>query len=221
MKEGYGILQYTNGEKYEVRTHAFNAYNNHTYSVSTHITHCIVHKERMSDYTELMMFVCVCLSVYLCVRFFFLIGPMASELCQWHGHIDLRWRRQICWQLARRQEERHWWTLLHERGQIQVLSNTIRTLYPGVVSECSLHHRCVLALHRFLLFSLSPFLSFSVALSRSGMWEDDKASGPGTLEYSNGDVYTGEWENDQRHGTLAHIDVHTILHISSNFWLSY
>ena len=32
------------------------------------------------------------------------------------------------------------------------------------------------------------------------MWEDDKASGPGTLEYANGDKYRGEWENDQRNG---------------------
>jgi MORN repeat len=32
------------------------------------------------------------------------------------------------------------------------------------------------------------------------MWEDDKASGHGTLEYSNGDRYEGEWENDQRNG---------------------
>ena len=32
------------------------------------------------------------------------------------------------------------------------------------------------------------------------MWEDDKASGHGSLEYSNGDRYEGEWENDQRNG---------------------
>ena len=32
------------------------------------------------------------------------------------------------------------------------------------------------------------------------MWDDDKASGFGTLEYSNGDLYEGEWRNDQRHG---------------------
>ena len=32
------------------------------------------------------------------------------------------------------------------------------------------------------------------------MWDDDKASGLGTLEYSNGDLYEGEWENDQRNG---------------------
>ena len=35
----------------------------------------------------------------------------------------------------------------------------------------------------------------------SGKWEDDKASGFGSLEYSNGDLYEGDWENDQRNGT--------------------
>jgi hypothetical protein len=35
---------------------------------------------------------------------------------------------------------------------------------------------------------------------RSGTWSDDKASGVGHLEYSNGDVYAGQWEKDQRHG---------------------
>lgn len=38
----------------------------------------------------------------------------------------------------------------------------------------------------------------------SGMWEDDKASGPGTLEYHNGDVYEGDWESDQRNGTAQY-----------------
>ena len=32
------------------------------------------------------------------------------------------------------------------------------------------------------------------------MWDDDKASGKGTLEYSNGDRYEGDWESDQRNG---------------------
>lgn len=36
----------------------------------------------------------------------------------------------------------------------------------------------------------------------SGTWSDDKASGVGRLEYSNGDVYEGQWERDQRHGEL-------------------
>jgi hypothetical protein len=36
------------------------------------------------------------------------------------------------------------------------------------------------------------------------MWEDDKASGPGTLEYHNGDVYEGDWESDQRNGTAQY-----------------
>ena len=43
------------------------------------------------------------------------------------------------------------------------------------------------------------FISFFF-FSFSGMWDDDKASGLGTLEYSNGDLYEGEWENDQRNG---------------------
>ena len=34
----------------------------------------------------------------------------------------------------------------------------------------------------------------------SGTWSDDKASGVGKLEYSNGDVYEGQWDRDQRHG---------------------
>jgi hypothetical protein len=37
----------------------------------------------------------------------------------------------------------------------------------------------------------------------SGSWLDDKASGMGTLEYSNGDFYDGQWEKDQRHGPSA------------------
>lgn len=35
----------------------------------------------------------------------------------------------------------------------------------------------------------------------SGKWEDDKACGQGTLKYSNGDHYEGEWTDDQRNGT--------------------
>ena len=34
----------------------------------------------------------------------------------------------------------------------------------------------------------------------SGKWEDDKACGQGTLKYSNGDHYEGEWTDDQRNG---------------------
>lgn len=37
----------------------------------------------------------------------------------------------------------------------------------------------------------------------SGGWHDDKASGNGVLEYSNGDVYDGQWELDQRHGSIT------------------
>ena len=37
------------------------------------------------------------------------------------------------------------------------------------------------------------------------MWEDDKASGHGILEYSNGDLYEGDWENDQRNGNEKHL----------------
>lgn len=43
--------------------------------------------------------------------------------------------------------------------------------------------------------------SLTLALARSGSWQDDKASGSGVLEYSNGDVYDGQWELDQRHGS--------------------
>lgn len=38
---------------------------------------------------------------------------------------------------------------------------------------------------------------------RSGMWDDDKASGHGNLKYANGDSYEGEWTNDQRNGTYV------------------
>ena len=44
------------------------------------------------------------------------------------------------------------------------------------------------------------FIFFNLFFFFSGMWDDDKASGLGTLEYSNGDLYEGEWENDQRNG---------------------
>lgn len=40
----------------------------------------------------------------------------------------------------------------------------------------------------------------SLRFVRSGTWSDDKASGVGRLEYSNGDAYEGQWERDQRHG---------------------
>ena len=39
----------------------------------------------------------------------------------------------------------------------------------------------------------------------SGKWEDDKACGLGTLKYSNGDHYEGEWTDDQRNGELRNI----------------
>ena len=48
----------------------------------------------------------------------------------------------------------------------------------------------------------------------SGMWDDDKASGLGTLEYSNGDLYEGEWENDQRNGN----EIYNIFYFC-NYWL--
>ena len=48
----------------------------------------------------------------------------------------------------------------------------------------------------------SPFISLTLTslLLRSGTWSEDKASGVGKLEYSNGDVYEGQWDRDQRHG---------------------
>jgi hypothetical protein len=36
----------------------------------------------------------------------------------------------------------------------------------------------------------------------SGMFEDDRACGIGTLVYSNGDIYEGSWDQDQRHGRI-------------------
>ena len=55
------------------------------------------------------------------------------------------------------------------------------------------------------------------------MWSDDKASGHGTLEYSNGDLYDGHWENDQRNGnnhtythTHTHTHTHTYIHTYTN-----
>lgn len=57
----------------------------------------------------------------------------------------------------------------------------------------------------------------------SGMWEDDKASGQGTLEYSNGDHYEGEWENDQRNGKKLSImiffDIYNDYYCFEHFWM--
>ena len=50
-----------------------------------------------------------------------------------------------------------------------------------------------------LIFLISSLFFF---FTLSGMWDDDKASGHGILDYSNGDFYEGEWENDQRNGTI-------------------
>jgi hypothetical protein len=41
----------------------------------------------------------------------------------------------------------------------------------------------------------------SSKIFNSGHWLDDKATGSGKLEYSNGDIYDGQWERDQRYGT--------------------
>jgi hypothetical protein len=40
------------------------------------------------------------------------------------------------------------------------------------------------------------------------MFEDDRACGIGTLIYSNGDVYEGSWDQDQRHGFGKFVSVH-------------
>ena len=67
--------------------------------------------------------------------------------------------------------------------------------------------------------SINAHLFSLVIRILSGMWEDDKASGHGTLEYSNGDRYEGEWENDQRNGeallcTCTDVPRHAIQHPS-------
>ena len=51
---------------------------------------------------------------------------------------------------------------------------------------------------------------FYVRYAISGKWEDDKASGFGSLEYSNGDLYEGDWENDQRNGTYVTVQCSTV-----------
>ena len=60
-------------------------------------------------------------------------------------------------------------------------------------------------LHFFLMLLYST-LKDTVVLSfivNSGKWEDDKACGHGTLKYSNGDHYEGEWTDDQRNGKTS------------------
>ncbi len=47
---------------------------------------------------------------------------------------------------------------------------------------------------------LIVYIFIHVSFKSSGTWSDDKASGVGKLEYSNGDVYEGQWDRDQRHG---------------------
>ena len=51
---------------------------------------------------------------------------------------------------------------------------------------------------RFILTSLLG-LEMIINLFR-GHWHEDKATGSGTLEQANGDLYDGEWLNDHRHG---------------------
>lgn len=50
------------------------------------------------------------------------------------------------------------------------------------------------------------------------MWEDDKACGLGTLEYSNGDLYEGEWDNDQRHGAMMTLEKANYNHLLNFFF---
>jgi hypothetical protein len=57
--------------------------------------------------------------------------------------------------------------------------------------------------YTFFLILFYSILTDIVVLSfivNSGKWEDDKACGHGTLKYSNGDHYEGEWTDDQRNG---------------------
>jgi hypothetical protein len=62
--------------------------------------------------------------------------------------------------------------------------------------------------YTFFLILLYSILTDIVVLSflvNSGKWEDDKACGHGTLKYSNGDHYEGEWTDDQRNGKTSQV----------------
>ena len=65
------------------------------------------------------------------------------------------------------------------------------------------HFLCVfnIALPFHLIYLKSVSMIYLLKL-QSGKWEDDKACGQGTLKYSNGDHYEGEWTDDQRNGKL-------------------
>ena len=41
------------------------------------------------------------------------------------------------------------------------------------------------------------------------MFEEDRASGIGSLVYSNGDIYEGSWDQDQRHGFGKFVSFHS------------
>ena len=73
----------------------------------------------------------------------------------------------------------------------------------GEVFNVALHFHFVLSKIDFTMWLL-------IGMVNSGKWEDDKACGQGTLKYSNGDHYEGEWTDDQRNGKLR-----TLL---SNHW---
>ena len=60
--------------------------------------------------------------------------------------------------------------------------------------------------NRFQLFHYLRKLYLIICII-SGKWEDDKACGQGTLKYSNGDHYEGEWTDDQRNGKLDHFQI--------------
>lgn len=87
-------------------------------------------------------------------------------------------------------------------------------------SDDSISYDCLRVAHTHaVLPSLSttpsattPYFTNNISLClHSGMWEDDKASGPGTLEYHNGDVYEGDWESDQRNGTAQYSHPTTVI----------
>lgn len=121
------------------------------------------------------------------------------------------------------QEERVRGAVLHQWRQIQVTDVLKYSIIQFILIQIRTSHYYMLlftaSAHVFIsnfcrmksLCSPLPCALFSLLanicsrLSRvlnnySGMWEDDKASGHGSLEYSNGDRYEGEWENDQRNG---------------------
>lgn len=47
----------------------------------------------------------------------------------------------------------------------------------------------------------SGVLNYTNGNRYEGEYENDKRHGHGTLYYANGDKYVGQWKNDQKHGS--------------------